>query len=287
MDFSNLCKLMYKSYQFTVTEVQPYLPIFGIYADDVVVVDRNGIGIKHTQTFGGAEIKTVYTYEHYSIKQVTINSNNYLIPVVDEIVFFPSTERTMIFEVGPAPTAGIVYSLYFDTVVAKYKVQVGDTTENVRDGLQAAVNAASWGTTIVTTPLYTNQLQLVITGDTVYPRYQLGEEKFKKGYYVLFGSVYYALFQAESLIAFPVLPSIALSYSINSITKITGTMEASLYEPYSQYFYTTSVGGSTDITDIPTIGSVNPGECVIDVFNQRIWFDGNLNFGEIIKLFVK
>lgn len=278
---------MYKSYQFTVTEVQPYLPIFGIYADDVVVVDRNGIGIKHSQTFGGAVNKTVYTYEHYSIKQVTISSSNYLIPVVDEIVFFPSTERTMVFEFGPTPTVGIVYSLYFDQTVAKYKVQVGDTTEDVRDGLQAAVNAASWGTTIVTTPLYSNQLQLVITGDTVYPRYQLGQEKFKKGYYVTIDSVYYALYQAVSLTAFPTLPSVAASYSLNNITKITGTMESSLYEPYSQYFYSTSVGGSTNITDIPTIGSVNPGECVIDVFNQRIWFDGNLNFGEIIKLFVK
>lgn len=278
---------MYKSYQFTVTEVQPYLSIFGIYADDVVVVDRNGIGIKHTQTFGGAVNKTVYTYEHYSIKQVTISSSNYLIPIVDEIVFFPSTERTMVFEFGPTPTVGIVYSLYFDQIVAKYKVQVGDTTEDVRDGLQAAVNAASWGTTIVTTPLYSNQLQLVITGDTVYPRYQLGEEKFKKGYYVIIDDVYYAFSQAVSLTAFPTLPAIAASYSINDITKITGTMESSLYEPYSQYFYSTSVGGSTAITDIPTVGSVNPGECVIDVFNQRIWFDGNLNFGEIIKLFVK
>jgi len=278
---------MYKSYQFTVTEVQPYLPIFGIYADDVVVVDRNGIGLKHSQTFGGSVNKTVYRYEHYSIKQVTISSSNYLIPVVDEIVFFPSTERTMVFEFGPTPTVGIVYSLYFDQTVAKYKVQVGDTTEDVRDGLQAAVNSASWGTTIVTTPLYSNQLQLVITGDTVYPRYQLGEEKFKKGYYVIIDDVYYAFSQAVSLTAFPTLPAIAASYSINDITKITGTMESSLYEPYSQYFYSTSVGGSTSITDIPTVGSVNPGECVIDVFNQRIWFDGNLNFGEIIKLFVK
>lgn len=278
---------MYKAYQFTVTEVQPFLPIFGIYADDVVVVDRNGIGIKHNQTFGGSVNKTVYTYEHYSIKQVTISSGNYLIPVVDEIVFFPSTERTMVFEFGPSPTVGIVYSLYFDQTFAKYKVQVGDTTEDVRDGLQAAVNAASWGTTIVTTALYSNQLQLVITGDTVYPRYQLGQEKFKKGYYVTIDGVYYALYQAVSFTAFPTLPSVAASYSLNDIVKITGTMESSLYEPYSQYFYSTSVGGSTNITDIATVGSVNPGECVIDVFNQRIWFDNNLNFGEIIKLFVK
>lgn len=278
---------MYKAYQFTVTEVQPFLPIFGIYADDVVVVDRNGIGIKHTQTFGGAEIHTVYTYEHYSIKQVTITSGNYLIPVIDEIVFFPSTERTMVFEFGPTPTVGIVYSLYFDQTVAKYKVQVGDTTADVRNGLKTAVDAASWGTTIVTTALYSNQLQLVITGDTVYPRYQLGEEKYKKGYYVIIDNVYYAFNQAVSLFAYPVLPAIDASYSINDITKIVGTIEASLYEPYSQYFYSTTVGGSTTITDIPSIGSVNPGECVIDVFNQRIWFDGNLNFGEIIKLFVK
>lgn len=287
MDSCNLCKLMYKAFQYTVTEVQPYLPIFGIYGDDVLIVDRNGIGIKHSNAFGGAVIKTVYTYEHYSIKQITISSGNYLIPVIDEIVYFPSTERTMVFEFGPTPTVGVVYSLYFDTVVAKYKVQVGDTTANVRDGLQTAVNAASWGTTIITTALGSNQLQLVITGETVYPRYQLGQEKYKKGYYVLIDSVYYALYQAESLFAYPILPSIAVSYDVNDITKITGTMETSLYEPYSQYFYSTSVGGSTDITNIPTIGSVNPGECVIDVFNQKIWFDGNLNFGEIIKLFVK
>lgn len=278
---------MYKAYQFTVTDVQPYLPIFGIYASDVLVVDRNGIGIKHSTNFGGSAVFTVYTYEYYQVKQITISSGNYLIPVVDEIVFSPSIERTMVFEVGPTPTVGVVYSLYFDQVVAKYKVQVGDTTEDVRDGLESAVNAASWGTTIVVTPLYTNQLQLVITGDTVYPRYQLGQEKYKKGYYVIIDGYYYILYQAESFIAYPILPSIAVSYSINSITKLIGNVEGSLYEPYSQYFYSTSVGGSTEITDIPTIGSVNPGECVIDVFNQKIWFDANLNFGEIIKLFTK
>lgn len=278
---------MYKAYQFTVTDVQPYLPIFGLYATDVLVVDRNGIGIKHSSTFGGAAIYTVYTFEYYQVKQITISSGNYLVPIVDEIVYSPSIERTMVFEIGPTPTVGIVYSLYFDQTIAKYKVQVGDTTADVRNGLQTAVNAASWGTTIVTTAIGSNRLQLVITGDTVYPRYQMGQEKYKKGYYVIIDGEYYILYQAESLFAYPILPSIAASYSLGSITKIIGTVEGSLYEPYSQYFYSVSVGGSTDITDIPTIGSVPPGECVIDVFNQRVWFDANLNFGEIIKIFTK
>lgn len=278
---------MYKAYQFSVTDVQPYLPIFGLYADDVLVVDRNGIGIKHSSSFGGASVKTVFTFEYYQVKQITISSGNYLIPIIDDIVFFPSTERTMVFEVGPTPTVGIVYSLYFNQTIAKYKVQVGDTTADVRNGLKTAVDAASWGTTIVTTSLGSNQLQLVITGDTVYPRYQLGQEKYKKGYYVTIDGSDYILYQAESLFGYPILPAVAASYSINSITKIIGTVDGSLYEPYSQYFYSTSVGGSTTITDIPTIGSVPPGECVIDVFNQRVWFDGNLNFGEIIKIFVK
>lgn len=282
---------MYKALQYKVAVSEPYIDIAGVYADNVTIVDRNGIGIKHSTTFSGGAIGVdVYTYEYYQVKPTTITSNDYIVAITEDFVISPRS-LDVLYEFGPTPTAGLVYSIYFGNKVAKYKVQSGDTVTSVRDGIKAALDALTWdiGTTATTTSVLSNRLQFTISGDFVYPVIQLGAEKFKKGYYSQYQNRYYILVEAQSTTAYPTLPAVAASYAINAITllPINTTPEAYLSEPNAQYTYSVSVTNTTTLTEIPAIGNVNPGECVIDYYNQRIWFDTNLNIGEIIKIFQK
>lgn len=291
MDCGDLCQLMYKAFQYKVAVSEPYLSIGGIYANNVIMVDRNGIGIKHDTTFSGGAIGVdVYTYEYYQVKPTQLTANDYIIPIYADFVPDPRALE-IVYEFGPTPTVGLVYSIYFGNKVAKYKVLTGNTTQDVRDAIKAAVDALTWpgGTTVTTASVSTNRLQINLSGDFVYPTVQLGQEKFKKGYYSIYQSRYYMLYEAESTTAYPTLPAVAASYAINAITLVPlgSTVEGYLSEPNATYTYTDSVTDSTTLTEIPSIGNVPVGECVIDYYNQRIWFDGNLNVGEIIKVFQK
>lgn len=281
---------MYKAFQYKVTEELPYLSISGIYADNVTIVDRNGIGIKHSTNFSGSELVDLYTYEYYQVKATSITANDYIIPIYADFVPDPRALE-ILYEFGPTPTVGLTYSIYFGNKVAKYKVQSGNTTMTVRDAIKAAVDALTWdvGTTVSTTSVSTNRLQINLTGDFIYPAVELGAEKFKKGYYVIYENRYYIVYEAQSSSAYPVLPAVAASYPIGNLFQLplNQTPLGYLTEPNATYTYTDSVTHTTYISDLPSVGNVNPGECVIDFYNQRIWFDSNLNVGEIIKVFQK
>ncbi len=93
--------------------------------------------------------------------------------------------------------------------------------------------------------------------------------------------------EQEAPTAYPTLPSVAASYAFTALTPITGTVQSYLSEPLTASTYTDSLTTTTSITGIPVVTSVTAGECVVDETAQRIWFDGNLNFGEIIKVFQK
>jgi hypothetical protein len=166
-------------------------------------------------------------------------------------------------------------------------VQSGDNTTAVRNGLKAAIDATSWGTTVTTSSVSTNRLQVNIMGAVVNFTTQLGTQKFKKGRYVTLSGVNYIIIEQESPTAYPTLPAVAASYSFTALTPITGTVESYLQESLTEYTYTDSLTTTTNITDIPVVTSVNPGECVVDESAQRVWFDSDLNFGEIIKIFQK
>jgi hypothetical protein len=291
MDCGNICELMYKALVYRVVVSEPYIDIAGIYANNVTIVDRNGIGIKHSTTFSGGAIGVdVRTYLYYQVKPTSLTANDYIIPITEDFVVSPRS-LDVLWEFGPTPTVGLVYSIYFGNKVAKYKVQSGDTVTNVRDGVKAALDALTWpgGTTASTTSVLSNRLQFTISGDFTYPTIQLGTEKYKKGYFSQYQNRYYILVEAEAASAYPTLPAVAASYAINAVTllPINTTPEGYLSEPFAQYTYSDSVTDTTTLTEIPAIGNVNPGECVIDYYNQRVWFDSNLNIGEIIKIFQK
>lgn len=282
---------MYKAFPFKVAVSQPYIDLAGIYADNVVIVDRNGIGIKHSTTFSGGAIGVdVYTYLYYQVKATQITANDYIIPITEDFVIDPRS-LDVVYEFGPTPTVGLVYSIYFGNLVAKHKVVTGNNTMAVRDAIKAAVDALTFpvGATCTTTSVSTNRLQISLTGDFVYPIVQLGQEKYKKGYYSQYQSKYYILYEAENSSAYPSLPAIAASYNINSVTLLPlgVTPLGYLTEPNSQYSYSDSVSDTTTLTGIPAIGNVPMGQCVIDYYNQKIWFDANLNVGETIKIFQK
>jgi len=282
---------MYKALAYKVVISQPYISIAGVYAANVTIVDRNGIGIKHGTTFSGGAIGVdVYTYLYYQVKPTQITANDYIIAITENFVLDPRSIDT-VYEFGPSPTVGLIYSIYFGNLVAKYKVQAGNTVQDVRNGIEAAINALAFpgGTTVTTTAISGNRLQVQITGDFTYPTIVLGAEKYKKGYYSEYAGKYYMLVEAESTTAFPNLPAVAANYAINAVTvlPLNVTPLGYLSEPNATYTYTDSVTNTTTLTEIPAIGNVNPGECVIDYYNQRVWFNGNLNVGETIKIFQK
>jgi hypothetical protein len=275
---------MYGSRTYTVTDAQPYIETVGVIAQDVVIIDRNGIGVRHTNAFGGTQVADVYTYEWYGVRLGSLSSGNWLITLSNVL---SGGIRTILYEFGPNPTAGSTYSVYYGSTIAKYTVQAGNNTAAVRNGLKSAIDAASWGTTVTTTAVSTNRLQVVITGAVVNFTTQLGTQKFKKGRYVTISGINYIIIEQESPTAYPVLPSVAASYSFGSLTAIVGTVQNYLDEPLTASTYSASLTTSTNITDVPVVGSVTPGQAVVDESAQRIWFDATLNFGEVIKVFQK
>lgn len=275
---------MYGSRTYTVLAEQAYIDVVGMVAQDVVIIDRNGIGVRHTAAFGGTQTADVYTYEWYGVRLGSLSSGNYLITISN---ILSGGNRTILYEFGPTPTAGSTYSVYYGSIIAKYTVQSGDNTTAVRNGLKAAIDAASWGTTVTTSSVSTNRLQVNITGAVVNFTTQLGTQKFKKGRYTTLSGVNYIIIEQESPTAYPTLPAVAASYAYSSLVPIVGTVQNYLNEPLTTSTYSASLTTTTQITGIPVVGSVTPGQAVVDESAQRIWFDSNLNIGEVIKVFQK
>jgi hypothetical protein len=275
---------MYGSKAYPVLLQQPYIDVYGMVASDVVCVDRNGIGVKHGTAFSGTETVDVKTYEWYGIKPETSTQFNSLIVLSNSII---GSDRQIILRIGSVPIIGFVYSVYYDSIIASYVVQAGDTTEDVRDGLKAAIDAESWGTTVTTTNIGLNRIQIDITGTAIDFTTQLGSQKYKKGYYVTIVGVNYIIEQKVSTSGWPTLTTLGASYAYALLIPISGTVESYLNEAGAIYTYTDSVTGSTDILGIPNAASVPFGECIVDQNQQRIWFNDNLAFGEIIKVFEK
>lgn len=275
---------MYGGKTYTVVTQQPYIDVLGVIATDVVVVDRNGIGVNHTTFFTGTVNVSVKTYEWYGVVQSTVGVGNFLLTLSNSIV---GSNRVIIYQVGASPVAGTVYSVYYGNIIASYVAQSGDTTQDVRNGLKAAIDGESWGTTVTTTNISTNRLQVDITGTTINFTVQVGTQKYKKGYYTTIAGINYILVQAESTSTWPTLPALGVSYAYSLLVPISGTVEQYLNQPNTVYTYSESTTGTTDITAYPQVGSVPANKCVVDQNQQRVWFDANLNVGEVIKIFQK
>lgn len=269
----------YKSYQ--VGDNLPYVNVNSVVADRVLVVDRNGIGVKHSSSFSGTETVDVKTFEWYGLKQETTTSTNYLSQLSNSII---GSDRQIILRVGPIPIPGFVFAIYYGSIIAQYLVQTGDTDEDVRDGLISAINGESWGTTIVCTPIGINRIQLDITGTDVNPLIRVGSQLYRKGYYVTIAGINYILEEAQSTTGWPALSSVGASYAYALLNKIIGSVESYLFQPLTIINYSEAVTDTTDITAIPSATGVTFNECVVDELQQRIWFYENLNIGEIIKV---
>jgi hypothetical protein len=262
---------------------RPYINVSGIDAQDVIVVDRNGIGVKHIDYFPGSEETDLITYEYYGVQAATPTTGNELRVLSS---FVSGGDRQIILRVGDTPIPGYVYEVYNGSIIASYLVQTGDTVTDVRDGVIDAIDATDFGTTIVCTPIGSDRIQIDITG-TLDLFTSIGTQIFKKGYYVIISTVSYIIEEKTDPLTWPTLSTPPTSLAYTLLAPLTTTVEAYLTDPLSNYTYTETVTGTVDITAVPSSSNVPFNQCVIDELQQKVWFHDDLSFGEIIKLIYK
>jgi hypothetical protein len=278
--------MAYKANTYKVEEAINYIPVIGTIGTKVLVVDRNGIGVKHTVNFAtGATPTATSTFSWYGVKLVTLSVNQWLLTITNSVI---GGSRTVVYEVGSVVVAGRTYAVFYGNQVAKYTVQSGDTATSVRNGLKSAIDAVFWtGFTVTTTSVSTNRLQLVINNVNVNFTTYLGQQKWKKGRYATISGLIYILEYIESTTAEPSLPALAASYQFANLTTAPLGLDAYLDEPLTGKILTTGNGATTDIISFPGTINVPANECVVSEALQRIYFSENLGLGEVIKVFQK
>jgi len=270
---------------YIVPAAQSYVDTSGIVAADVMVVDRNGIGVKHSTAFNtGSSSQSIKAYQWYGVRPQTRPPGTYLIEISEVI---GSTDRIYVFRVGPVPTAGWTYTLYFGAILAVYTAQAGDTATDVRDGLVAAVNAQTWGVSVTATAQSTNELEVVVDDTTTTLTNLVGKEKWKNGYYVTITGVNYIVLEQESTTSQPALPAVSASYNFTALNIMPSDIQTYLTEPLYITSFSESVAGTANINGVPVIGNVPANECVVYQFGQKIYFELPLLAGEIINVISK
>ena len=264
---------------------QSYIDTSGIVAADVIVVDRNGIGVKHSTSFNtGTNSEDIKAYQWYGVKPRTRPPGTFLIEISEVI---GATDRTYVFRVGPSPSAGWTYTLYFGDILAVYTSQAGDTTTDVRDGIVAAVNAQTWGVSVTATAQSTNELEVVVDDLTTTLTNLVGKEKWKNGYYCTITGTNYIVLEQESTTAQPSLPAVAASYNFTALTVMPSDIQTYLTEPLYITSFSESVAGPANINGVPIVGNVPANECVVYEFGQKIYFELPLLAGEVINVISK
>ena len=274
---------MVHSTQYISTELN-YVPVSGVVAEDVVDVHRNGIGVKFNTAFEDVPLTVdVYSFQWYGVDtSITLDSGAYIIKIYDSVGLF----RTVLYEFGPTVGVGYVYLFTNGTNFASYAAAPLDTAEQVRDGIETALNAVSWGFTFTTLALGTNQLKITFTNTDEFQTF-IGRSTYKTGYYCSISGVDYQLYYADNPNAYPTLPSYDPDYDFSELVEMVGGIEAYLDDPNSDNTFSDTLEGVTDINGIPGPLSVPDQECVISESEQRIYFHEVLNFGELIKVFQK
>lgn len=270
---------------YIVPAASSYVDTSGIVAADVMVVDRNGIGVKHSTSFNtGTNTQGIKAYQWYGVRPQTRPPGTYLIEISEVI---GSTDRTYMFRVGPSPSAGWTYTLYFGSILAVYTSQAGDTAADVRDGLVAAVNAQTWGVSVTATAQSTNELEVVVDDLTTTLTNLVGKEKWKNGYYVTISAMNYIVLEQESTTSQPALPAVAASYNFTALSVMPSDIQTYLTEALYITSFSESVAGTANINGVPIIGNVPPNECVVYQPGQKIYFELPLLAGEIINVISK
>lgn len=269
---------------YTVGVSRPYVNVSGVDSDKVIVVDRNGIGVKHITYFPGSEVVDLITYQYYGVKTETPTLTNDLKVLSN---FVSGTDRQIILRVGDTPIAGYVFSVFYDSIIASYLVQSGDTAEDVRDAIIAAIDNESWGTTVVCTPIGTNRIQIDITGTTVNLQTKIGSQIYKKGYYVKINGISYIIEEKTDPNGYPTLSIAPTSLAFSLLIPIATSVEVHVTDALSAYTYSESSSSTVEITAIPSKTNVPFNQCVIDEALQQVWFPDDLSYGETIKIFEK
>ena len=276
---------MISARSYTVVERKSYIEVVNLINADVIIVDRNGIGIKHTSNFAGTSTtESVNSYNWYGVKRGSLASGEYLVPITVSI----GATRVVLYEIGATVVSGKTYAVTYGGKVAKYTAQAGDDANDVRNGLDTAIIGETWtGFTVTTSQVSTNRLQVTFSDPAVEFLLYLGQQKWKKGYYTTINSVLYIIDSVENTSTEPSLPTLEVSYNFTDLTAVTISLQNYLREPLSAIEYSTASAGTTIINNTPGSGSVTFGECVLQEAQQRIYFSGNLEPNEIIKVFQK
>jgi len=270
---------------YTASVNSDFITTSGIIADDVIVVDRNGIGVKHDTAFeAGTDTEDIIAYEWYGIQPQARPPGTFLIKISEVI---GSTDRTYVFRVGSSPAAGWTFAVYFGPIIAKYTSQSGDTAEDVRDGIISAINAQTWGVSVTATAQSTNEIEVVVNDIITALSLIVGKEKWKNGHFTVISSQNYMILEQSSTTAEPSLPAVAASYNFSAMTLINSGIEFYLQEPLFITSYSESVAGSASIDGIPVVGNIPFNECVVYEPEQRIYFHLPLQAGEIINVISK
>ena len=277
---------MYRSRTYKVTDPQVYVPIVGTFAADVVVVDRNGIGVKHGTSFQGGSVTTdVDAFEWYGVRRTSLTSGEYL--QVRSLSI--TTIRSFLLEVGPEVVEGRTYSLYNNNVIAKYTAQAGDTPEDVRDGLKLAIDSASWdGFTTTTADVDANRLSVDVSDPSKDLLIYLGQQKWKKGYTVEVSGQTYLVDLVDSTTSEPALPTLESTYNFTDLTLAPFGIGQYLREPLTAIVLDEYSAGTTALFGlVGAVGAVPFNTCVVYEPEQRIYFTDTLAVGEVIKVFQK
>ena len=129
---------MITSRTYQVVDEVAYIPVVSIVASDVLVVDRNGIGVRHDASFTGSQSEDVLSFNWLGISLSVVTSGDYFIRISN------LGNLTQTWLLSPVNTPGVVYIIWLGDKAAFYIVQPGDTTATVRNALVTRVNAVSW-----------------------------------------------------------------------------------------------------------------------------------------------
>ena len=127
---------MITSRSYTVEFEQDYMPVISIVASNVLVVDRNGIGVRHDASFQGAPtVANIKSFQWRGLYTNFVSTADFFIRITN------LGNLTSTWLIGPAPTPGVAYVIWLGDLTAFYITQTGDNVTNVRNGLVSAVNA--------------------------------------------------------------------------------------------------------------------------------------------------
>lgn len=274
---------MITSRSYPVVANVDYIEATSLVAADVLVVDRNGIGVRHDATFSSTPVVSdIIAFEWIGLYTNFVVTSDFFIRITN------LGNKTQTWLIGPATTRNVAYVIWIGPVFAYYITQNGDNKTNVRNGLLAAVNAASWGFTFTATAVGTDKIRIV-TPEQRFFAYSLAKAKYKSGLYTKLSGVDYLISSLENDTDYPPVPVPAASYDFGNLTLMPlGLLEYLKVPSQPAYEIYELNEGPANILKVPNLPSSVPvGQCVVNEAEQRVYFHENLGFGETIKIISK